>query len=54
MRKPLIDAKGFGSSHWTKGTSSKGHGGSPTKRALCVYGKARRRRRRRSVKKISF
>jgi hypothetical protein len=54
MRKPLIGAKGFRSSHWTRGTSSRGHEGSSRKRALGVCGKERRRRRRRrrSVKKI--
>jgi hypothetical protein len=43
--------KGFGGFHWIRETSSRGHGGSPSKRALCVCGKARRRRRR-SVRKI--
>ncbi len=51
MRRPLIGAKGFQSFHWTKGTSSRGHGGSPRKRALCVCENAKRRRRR-SVRKI--
>ncbi len=47
MRKPLIDAKGFQSFHWTRGTSSRGHGGSPRKRALCVREKEKRERKRR-------
>jgi hypothetical protein len=51
MRKPWIGAKGFRRSHWTRETSSRGHGGSPRKRALCVCEKARKRRRR-SVRKI--
>jgi hypothetical protein len=51
MRKPLIGAKGFRRSHWTRETSSRGHGGSPRKRALCVCEKTGRRRRR-SVRKI--
>jgi len=39
MRKPLIGAKGFRSFHWTRGTSSRGHGGSPRKGALGVWEK---------------
>jgi hypothetical protein len=41
MKKPLIGAKEFRSFHWTKGTSSRGHGGSPRKRALCVWEKGK-------------
>jgi hypothetical protein len=51
MKKPWIGAKGFRRSHWTREISSRGHEGSPRKGALCVCGKARRRRRG-SVRKI--
>jgi hypothetical protein len=43
--------KGFGGFHWIRGTSSRGHGGSPRKGALGVWKRARRRRKW-SVRKI--
>jgi len=45
MKKPLIGVKGFRSFHWTRGTSSRGHGGSLRKRALW-YGRRKKKRRR--------
>jgi hypothetical protein len=55
MRRPLIDAKGFRSFHWTRGTSSrKGHGGLQ-KRGLLVYVKKKKKEgRRMSARKIVF
>ncbi len=47
MRKAWIGAKGFGRSHWTRETSSRGHGGSPRKRALGVWEREKRKRKRR-------
>jgi hypothetical protein len=46
MKKPLIGAKGFRNFHWTRGISSRGHGGSPRKRALCVWEKEKEKGRR--------
>jgi len=47
MRKPLIGAKGFRSFDWTRGTSSRDHGGSPRKRAFVCMGERKRKKKRR-------
>ncbi len=46
MRRPLIGAKGFQSSHWSRGTSPRRVMEAHQGRGQCVYVKKERKRRR--------